>query len=674
MSKQPSQEFWVKDEFVLTCDSCGVEFGMSTRKHHCRACGQIFCEACTQKRLELAELGYGETPQRVCETCFTMRSVSSRAKVDPVIEGLKRLYRLGIKPLEKQFKFDLFSSPHLSDADFDSPPLVLLLGQYSTGKTTFITHLLQKNYPNSRVGPEPSTDKFVIVTKSPNNVDQIVPGNALAVQNDRPFRTLTKFGASFLTKLECAEVAVSPGSDSILKHISFVDTPGVLSGEKQRIGRSYDFTSVVDWFASRCDRILLLFDAHKLDISDEFSKSIEVLRGHDDKIRVVLNKADSVEAQQLMRVHGALMWSLGRVIRSPEVLRVYVGSFWDEPIRHAMFSELFKLEERDLRADLESLPSSAVVRKINEVVKRARAARLHALIIDHIRNQLPFFGREAATVKILQNLGQEFRTISRAHGIPIGDFPNPDTFRRMFETQIGIDNAANFPPLNAALMSEINEIIGAHIPRILALHNQISSSTTTTTGSSSFSSSGAIPMSVGSNTGSGGLSSSGFGHVGNNMNNVVVTEKRTNPFGLLDTTPTEGIDFSKWQVTEEEFEKARSEFAGLGPSEDGKLAGALARPVLTASGLPNAQLRKIWNLADYDRDGKLTVFEYALASHLVSKVVNGETLPDVLPPGLRPPNSSSNNNSSSTTATGTSTTSSSGAAAGGGDVATSSDD
>eukprot|EP00921_Rhytidocystis_pertsovi_P014346 GHVQ01023280.1.p1 GENE.GHVQ01023280.1~~GHVQ01023280.1.p1 ORF type:complete len:127 (-),score=9.36 GHVQ01023280.1:93-473(-) len=53
---------------------------------------------------------------------------------ESVVTGLQRLYRKNLLPLEKDFKFHYFYSPLLTDGDFAAKPMVMLIGQYSTGK------------------------------------------------------------------------------------------------------------------------------------------------------------------------------------------------------------------------------------------------------------------------------------------------------------------------------------------------------------------------------------------------------------------------------------------------------------------------------------------------------------------------------------------------------------
>ena len=104
------------------------------------------------------------------------------------------------------------------------------------------------------------------------------------------------------------------------------------------------------------------------------------VRKHEDKIRIVLNKADMMTHQQLMRVYGALMWSLARILQNPEVSRVYVGSFWNQPLQFTGNMELFEAEQDDLFNELQGLPRFAMVRRLNDLIKRAKAVKVPVIL------------------------------------------------------------------------------------------------------------------------------------------------------------------------------------------------------------------------------------------------------------------------------------------------------
>ncbi|DAZ97270.1 TPA: hypothetical protein N0F65_009321 [Lagenidium giganteum] len=498
-------------------------------------------------------------------------------KSKDVIEGLKRLYTTKLKPLEKKYGFDDFHSPLLSDADFDAKPQILMIGQYSVGKTSFIEYLLGQSFPGQRIGPEPTTDRFIAVMHGEEA--RTMPGNAVAVSPELPYGGLSMFGTAFLNKFEAAQLPCK-----LLENITVIDTPGILSGEKQRISRGYDFTQVTRWFAERSDMILLLFDAHKLDISDEFQRVIEVLRGHDDKIRCVLNKADQIDRQKLMRVYGALMWSMGKVLKTPEVMRVFIGSFWDQPYVFDDNAQLFEAEEKDLMAELRHMPQNAAVRKINEFVKRARLAKVHAYLIGHLKDKMPtMMGKEKKQRELMDNMGEVFREVQRKHNLPPGDFPNLDEFVKKCSDR----KFHKFPNHSVKAIQEIEELLSKDIPKLMSM----------------------LPKRDGSSA------------------NNVDAAAGYNPFA----TPATGWEL---QARKHEFDAV---FKTLRVDAAGRASGAVCMGPLQATGCPQETLRAIWDLADIDKDGFLDADEFAVAMCLCQKAKDGDEPPQELPPSMVPP-------------------------------------
>ncbi|XP_058102192.1 uncharacterized protein LOC131246269 [Magnolia sinica] len=63
---------WVVD--ACHGPGCSSQFTFLNRKHHCRRCGGLFCNSCTQQRMVLR--GQGDSPVRICDPCKKLEEVA----------------------------------------------------------------------------------------------------------------------------------------------------------------------------------------------------------------------------------------------------------------------------------------------------------------------------------------------------------------------------------------------------------------------------------------------------------------------------------------------------------------------------------------------------------------------------------------------------------------------
>ncbi|XP_019753136.1 FYVE, RhoGEF and PH domain-containing protein 6 [Hippocampus comes] len=85
-SKAP---IWIPDLRATMCMICTCEFTLTWRRHHCRACGKVVCQACSANKYYLEYLK--NQPARVCDHCFVKLQENSdrcaSSSVSPIKSG-----------------------------------------------------------------------------------------------------------------------------------------------------------------------------------------------------------------------------------------------------------------------------------------------------------------------------------------------------------------------------------------------------------------------------------------------------------------------------------------------------------------------------------------------------------------------------------------------------------
>ena len=63
---------WKKNDDRSACAKCQTAFTFFNRRHHCRGCGDIFCNSCSGLDVDRAHRGFN-SPQRVCVLCAAQK-------------------------------------------------------------------------------------------------------------------------------------------------------------------------------------------------------------------------------------------------------------------------------------------------------------------------------------------------------------------------------------------------------------------------------------------------------------------------------------------------------------------------------------------------------------------------------------------------------------------------
>jgi GTPase SAR1 family protein len=314
-----------------------------------------------------------------------------------LIKKLDKLLRSRMAPIYKRYG--------VSMQDVLTPlmwkPLVLVIGNYSSGKSTFINELL--DMPVQRTGQAPTDDCFTILTcpEEEENEEEI-PGGTVVNDERLPFTPLMPFGERLFSHLRLKKVK-SP----ILENFAIIDTPGMLDSVTER-DRGYDYLGVVGELARLADLIILMFDPHKAGTIMETYQAIRsTLPGAtgEDRVLYVLNRIDECDnVPDLVRSYGTLCWNLSQMTGRKDIPRLYLTFAAKEGDLPPQGVESWVSERDELKRAVETAPTMRINHVFQEAERGVRELDLQAEALAAFKNGFGALAQKALKLGMLFSL------------------------------------------------------------------------------------------------------------------------------------------------------------------------------------------------------------------------------------------------------------------------------
>ena len=231
---------------------------------------------------------------RLCRVAPFARSLSDERRIAHVKQVTEQLHETVLTPINKRLQGPLERRPFTEGIPL---PSVLVLGNHSSGKSSFINYVLGRDVQTTGVAP--TDDGFTVI--APGNEDADRDGPTFIGDPSFGFSPLRVFGPQFMNHFH---LKVRTGLSA---NLLLIDSPGMIDSpasysspgkSANDMERGYDFLSVTQWLAEHADVILLFFDPDKPGTTGETLQCLTTsLTGKEHKLHIVMNKVCCLSAQ-----------------------------------------------------------------------------------------------------------------------------------------------------------------------------------------------------------------------------------------------------------------------------------------------------------------------------------------------------------------------------------------
>ena len=107
----------------------------------------------------------------------------------------------------------------------------------------------------------------------------------------------------------------------------------------------------------------------------------------------------------------------------------------------------------------------SIIRKLNDIIKRARLARVLALIVDELHSNMPLLRKEAAKKNLLKNLEEIVKSVEFKHGTCSGDLPPIEKLRESLTRA----DWSKFRPVDKRQLAKVDRMLTEEMSKLIAM-------------------------------------------------------------------------------------------------------------------------------------------------------------------------------------------------------------